>query len=153
MILFKKWAKHKVKSYIYCVNQLLSEKHHKKWGQECKQNQSLLFNFCNIFDLMISRTEKMAWRPPVFKPYFYIFFYNDKLRKIERNFMDILRGPFHKKNFNWKKYGGTGLISEKKKGLHVETNTASTLSSSSTYKASVFRFEIRTHLRHLFAWP
>ena len=42
----------------------------------------------------------MAWRPPVFKPDFYIFFYNDKLRKIERNFMDILRGPFHKKNFN-----------------------------------------------------
>ena len=52
MILFKKWDKHKIKSYIYCVNQFLREKRHKKWSQE--------FNFCNIFDLLISRTEKIA---------------------------------------------------------------------------------------------
>ena len=48
MILFRKWAKHKDKSCIYCANQFLCEKRHKKWGQECKQKQSLLFNFCNI---------------------------------------------------------------------------------------------------------
>ena len=36
MILFKKWAKHEVKSYIYCVDQFLREKRHKKWNQECK---------------------------------------------------------------------------------------------------------------------
>ena len=29
MILFKKWAKHKVKSYINCVTQSLREKHYK----------------------------------------------------------------------------------------------------------------------------
>ena len=44
MILFKKWAKHKVKSYIYYVNQFLREKRHKKRNQECKQKQYLLFN-------------------------------------------------------------------------------------------------------------
>ena len=63
MILFKKWAKHKVKSYIYCVNQFLREKRHKKWNQERKEKQSLLFNFCNIFDLLTSRTQKIAWWP------------------------------------------------------------------------------------------
>ena len=51
----------KVKSYIYCVNQFLHKKHHKKSNQECKQKQSLLFNFCNIFDLLIYGTEKIAW--------------------------------------------------------------------------------------------
>ena len=49
MILFKKWAKHEVKSYIYCVGQFLREKRHKKWNQECKQEQSFLFNFCDYF--------------------------------------------------------------------------------------------------------
>ena len=33
---------------------------------------SLLFHFCNIFDLVTSRTLKIAWRLPVFKPDFYI---------------------------------------------------------------------------------
>ena len=71
MILFKKWTKHKVKLYIYCVNQFLRGKRHKKWKQECKQKQSLLFNFCDIFDRLVSRTEKIAWWPPVFKSDFY----------------------------------------------------------------------------------
>ena len=88
MILLKKWAKHKVKSYIYCVNQFLREKRHKKWNQECKQKQSLLFNFCNIFDLLTSRTQKIAWWPPVFKPDFYIFSFNEQLRKILKSFID-----------------------------------------------------------------
>ena len=87
MILFRKWAEHKVKYDIYCVNQFLREKRHKKWNQECKQKQSLLFNFCNIFDPLTSRTQKIAWSPPVFKPDFYIFFYNEQLRKIYRNFI------------------------------------------------------------------
>ena len=46
-----------VKSYIYCLNQLLGEKRHKKWNQECKRKHYLLFNFCNIFDLLTSRTQ------------------------------------------------------------------------------------------------
>ena len=49
MILFKNCTKHKVKSYIYGENQFLREKRHKKWNLECKQKQSLLFDFCNIF--------------------------------------------------------------------------------------------------------
>ena len=76
MILFKKWAKRKVKSYIYCVK-FLRKKRHKKWNQECEQKQYLLFNFCNIFGLLTSRTQKIAWWPPVFKPDFYIFSYNE----------------------------------------------------------------------------
>ena len=84
MILFKKWGKRNVKSYIYCVNQFLQEKRHKKWSQECIQKQLLLFNFCNIFDLLISRTGKIAWWPPVFKYDFYIFSYNEQLNEIKK---------------------------------------------------------------------
>ena len=42
------------------LNQILREKRHKNWKQECKQKHSLLFNFCNIFDLLTSRTQKIA---------------------------------------------------------------------------------------------
>ena len=66
----------------------MREKRHKKWSQECKQKQSLLFIFCNIFDLLISRIEKIAWWVPVFKPDFYVFSYNEQFRKIQRNSMD-----------------------------------------------------------------
>ena len=82
MILLKKWAKHKVKSYIYFVNQFLHEKRHTEVNQECKQKESLLIDFSNVFDLLTSRTQKIAWWPPVFKPDFYIFFYIEQLRKI-----------------------------------------------------------------------
>ena len=81
MILFKIWAKHKVKLYIYFVNQFLREKRHKRWRQECKQKQWLLLKFCNIFDLLISRTAKIAWWRPVFKFDFYAFSNNEQLRK------------------------------------------------------------------------
>ena len=37
MNFLKKWAKHKVKSYTYCVNQFYRQKHHKEWNQEYKQ--------------------------------------------------------------------------------------------------------------------
>ena len=87
MILLKKWARHEVKSYTHCVNQFLRVKRFKKLNQECKQKQSLLFNFCNIFDLLISRTEEIVWWPPVFKPDSYIFSYNEQLRKIWINFI------------------------------------------------------------------
>ena len=33
-----------------------------------------------------------------------------------------VRGPFHRKDFKWKKYGGTGLISEKTEVLYAELN-------------------------------
>ena len=61
---------------------LLCKKRHKNWNQECKQKQSLLFNLCNVFDLLTSRTPKIAWWLPVFKPDFYIFSFNEQLRKI-----------------------------------------------------------------------
>ena len=44
-------------------------------------------------------------------------------------------GPFHKKEFKWKKmYGGTGLVSEKTEALYVEPNerVEATTSSYST---------------------
>ena len=82
MILLEKWAKHKVKSCSYYVNQFLREKRHEKWNQERKQKQSLLFNFCNIFYLLTSRTQKIAWWLPVFKSDFYIFYFNEQFRKI-----------------------------------------------------------------------
>ena len=47
MILFRKWAKHNVKLYIYGVNQFKNEKRHKKWNQKGKQNIFCLF--CSIF--------------------------------------------------------------------------------------------------------
>ena len=98
MSLLKKWARHKIKSFIYCVNQFLCQKPHKKWNQECKQKH--MFNFCNIFDLLISRTQKIAWWPPVFKPDFHNFpiiptfqsvlFYSE-LKKACGNFVWILK--------------------------------------------------------------
>ena len=45
---------------MHFVNQLLREKLHKKLNQEYKQKQSLLFNLCNNFDLLTSRTQKIA---------------------------------------------------------------------------------------------
>ena len=33
-----------------------------------------------------------------------------------------VRGPFHRKDFKWKKYGGTGLISEKTEAMYAELN-------------------------------
>ena len=46
----------------------MRDKRHKKWNQECKQNQASYVqflgpNFCNIFDLLTSRTEKTVWWP------------------------------------------------------------------------------------------
>ena len=68
-------------SYDY-VNQFLHEKRHKKWNQECNQKQSPLFNYCNIFDLLTSRTYKIALWHLVFQSDFYLFSYNKELRKI-----------------------------------------------------------------------
>ena len=41
-----------------------------------------MFNFCNIFDLLISRTQKIAWQFAVFKSDFHVFPYNEQLKKI-----------------------------------------------------------------------
>ena len=38
-----------------------SKKHHKNWNEEYKQKQSCLFNFCNIFYFLTSRTKKITW--------------------------------------------------------------------------------------------
>ena len=34
----------------------------------------------------------------------------------------VVRGPFHRKDFEWKKYGGTGLVSEKAEVLYPDLN-------------------------------
>ena len=43
---------------------------------------------------------------------------------------------FHRKDFNWKKYGGTGLLSEKTEALHAEPNERAEAATSS-YSAEV----------------
>ena len=60
----------------------MREKRHKKWNQESKQKQSHMPSFCNIFDLLTSRTQKIASCPPVLKPNFSYSLYW-KLRKIK----------------------------------------------------------------------
>ena len=45
--------------------------------------------FCSIFVIFFTFwPEKIAWWTPVLKHYFYIFYYNEPLRKIYRNFID-----------------------------------------------------------------
>ena len=48
-----------------------------------------------------------------------------------------VRGPFHRKDFKWKKYGGTRLISEKTDALYVELNERAEACTRS-YSASDF---------------
>ena len=59
----------------------------KKRNQECKQKESPFLDFCNIFDLLTSRTEKIAWLAPVFEPDFCMSSHNEQLRKTLRNFI------------------------------------------------------------------
>ena len=84
----KKWVRHKVKSYIYCVNQSLRETCHKKWNQECKSKQYFLFNLCNIFDHLTFKTEKIAWWTSFFKSFFLHIFLSsttqENLKKLHR---------------------------------------------------------------------
>ena len=47
----------------------------------CKQKQSPLFNL-NIFHLLTSKTEKIAWWPHDFKPENYISRFNEQQKKI-----------------------------------------------------------------------
>ena len=54
----KNEPKTKVKSYIYCVNQLLGEKLHKNETKKANKNS---LKFCNIFNLLTPRTQKIAW--------------------------------------------------------------------------------------------
>ena len=90
---------HKLISYPHILFHLkiflwkgpLTVKVRKKFIDEILSYISFCFEnicFVNIFDLFISRTEKIAWRAPVFKSDFYIFSYNDKFRKTWRNFID-----------------------------------------------------------------
>ena len=54
-----------------------------------------------------------------------------------------VRGPFHRKDFKWKKYGGTGLLSEKTEVLYAELNKRAEAATSSYSAAGDF-------LQHLF---
>ena len=49
MILFKKCAKHKVKLYIYCVNQFLREKRNKNEAKNVNKN----IQFCLFFVIFL----------------------------------------------------------------------------------------------------
>ena len=42
-----------------------------------------------------------------------------------------VRGPFHRKDFKLKKYGGVGLISEKTEAFYVEFNERAEATTSS----------------------
>ena len=88
MILLKN-EQNKVKSYIYCANQILRENCHKKWNQECKQKQT--------FVLLTSRTQKIAWWPPVYRPGFFIFSYNEQeiLKKFHRQVFIVSNLKLH----------------------------------------------------------
>ena len=57
----------------------------------------LLFNFCNIFDLLTSRTQKIAWWPPVYRPGFFIFSYNEQeiLKKFHRQVFIVSNLKLH----------------------------------------------------------
>ena len=92
MILFKKRAKHKVKSYIHCVHQLFRKKRHKKRNKEYKEKQSLLFNFRNIFDLLTSRTEKIVFLNLTFT-YFPKMKISGKFLKISSTSFDCIIPP------------------------------------------------------------
>ena len=50
----------------------------------------------------------------------------------------IVRGPFHRKDFKWKKYGGTGLISEKTEALYAELKESVEAVTSSYSATSEF---------------
>ena len=43
----------------------------------------------------------------------------------------VVRGPFHRKDFEWKKYGGTELVSEKAKVLYADFNKRAEAATSS----------------------
>ena len=59
-----------------------------------------------------------------------------------------VRGPFHRKDFKWKKIGGTGLISEKTKVLYAELNEraeAATGSYSATGDSLQYIYSVPDH--------
>ena len=80
MILLKEWARHKVRSFIYCVIQFFCEKPHKKWNQECKQKQSCSFVIFLIF-------WPLELRPRVLTLFFTYFPHNERFWKVSRNFI------------------------------------------------------------------
>ena len=49
-----------------------------------------------------------------------------------------VRGPFQRKDLEWKKYGGTRLISEKMEALYVELNERVEAATSSYSVAGDF---------------
>ena len=77
MIMLKKWAKHKV-NHIYCVNQFLREKHHTNETKNVNKNSL----FCSFFVIFLIFWPLELKKPPVFKPDFYIFSFNEQLWKI-----------------------------------------------------------------------
>ena len=71
-----------------------------------------------------------------------------------------VKGTSHRKDFKWKKYGGTGLISEKTEALYVELNerAAAAISSYSApddfsqHTYSVFWLRIKRKSKVFSSW-
>ena len=64
-------------------------------------------------------------------------------------------GPFHRKDFKWEKYGGTGLISEKMEALYAELNEraeAATSSYSITGDFLQYIYSVFVAMNHLKIW-
>ena len=67
------------------------------------------------------------------------------------NFDCQRRGPFHRKDFKWKKYGDTGLISEKTEVLYAELNKrteAATVSYSVTDDSLQYIYSVLVTKNH-----
>ena len=61
-------------------------------------------------------------------------------------FFLIFGGPFHRKDFKWKKYGGTRLISEKTEVLYAELNE--------TAEAATGSYSVTGHsLQYIYSVP
>ena len=83
MILFKKRAKHKVKSYIYCIVWASFRARNVIKNETKKVNKTVSFaQFPWFFLSWDLKTQKIASRPPVFNLDLHIFSYNKQSMKI-----------------------------------------------------------------------
>ena len=85
--MLKKSAKHKVKSYFSLCKSVFAWET-KNEAKNVNKNSIFSSIFVIIFYLLTTITWKIAWWTLVFRHNFYIFFYNEKLRKIYRSFIN-----------------------------------------------------------------
>ena len=73
-------------------------------------------------DLNVHIFQNRNWCSPKSDYIIYIWFFFLTLTE---------RGPFHRKDFKWKKIGGMGLISEKTEALYTELSKSAEAATSS----------------------